>query len=115
MEFVASAHDDDDDFCIRHHIFVGFLKALGGGAEETYRPTFSAQPLIIQRVFFFAEHNFYMFSASTIAAASIAASLNGMNWHMRTGIQYDDLLQRLAALTGVKQVRGNTRGCCCCR
>lgn len=43
-----------------------------------------------------------MFSASTIAAASIAASLNGMNWHMRTGI---DLLQRLAALTGGQQVR----------
>lgn len=57
----------------------------------------------------FAEHTFYMFSASTIAAASIAASLNGMNWHMRTGIQYIDLLQRLTALTGVKQVRRATQ------
>lgn len=55
------------------------------------------------------EHNFYMFSASTIAAASIAASLNGMNWNMRTGIQYGDLLNRLTALMGGKQVSGGDR------
>lgn len=49
-----------------------------------------------------------MFSASTIAAASIAASLNGMNWTMRTGIQYAELLQRLTEMTGVKQVSSMT-------
>lgn len=51
-----------------------------------------------------AEHNFFMYSSSTIAASSIAASLNGMHWHIRTGIQFIDLLNRLTALTGVEQV-----------
>lgn len=45
-----------------------------------------------------------MYSASTIAAASIAASLNGIHWHIRCGIQFIDLLNRLTDLTGIEQV-----------
>uniref|UniRef100_A0A1B0B6I6 Cyclin C-terminal domain-containing protein n=1 Tax=Glossina palpalis gambiensis TaxID=67801 RepID=A0A1B0B6I6_9MUSC len=32
------------------------------------------------------EHNFSVYTASTIAASSIAAALSGLNWHLRTGL-----------------------------
>ncbi|KAG4065479.1 hypothetical protein HA402_009040 [Bradysia odoriphaga] len=49
------------------------------------------------------EHNFFVYSSSNIAASSIAASLNGMNWHRRTGITSMDLYNLLTDWTGLKQ------------
>lgn len=50
------------------------------------------------------EHIFYMkYSSSLIAASSIAISLSGMYWHIKTGTQLKDLLNTLAALIGVEQ------------
>lgn len=52
----------------------------------------------------FLEHNFFVYSSSNIAASSIAASLNGMNWHRRTGITSMELYNLLTDWTGLKQV-----------
>lgn len=49
------------------------------------------------------EHYFSMYSASTIAASSIAAALCGLHWHLRTGVELRYLLNRLTDLTGVEQ------------
>lgn len=49
------------------------------------------------------EHCFSEFSASTIAASSIAAALSGLNWHLRTGTDLNSLLNRLTDLIGVEQ------------
>lgn len=46
-----------------------------------------------------------MYSASTIAASSIAAALSGLNWHLRTGQNLRYLLNLLTDLTSVEQVR----------
>lgn len=45
-----------------------------------------------------------MYSASTIAASSIAAALSGLNWHLRTGQNLRYLLNLLTDLTSVEQV-----------
>uniref|UniRef100_A0A1A9VSW8 Uncharacterized protein n=1 Tax=Glossina austeni TaxID=7395 RepID=A0A1A9VSW8_GLOAU len=38
------------------------------------------------------KHNFSVYTASTIAASSIAAALSGLNWHLRTGfIPFQDI------------------------
>uniref|UniRef100_A0A336K757 CSON011294 protein n=1 Tax=Culicoides sonorensis TaxID=179676 RepID=A0A336K757_CULSO len=49
------------------------------------------------------EHYFSIYSASTIAAGSIAASLVGLNWHARTNTKIQKLLDMLTDLTGVEQ------------
>ncbi|XP_073834341.1 cyclin D [Musca autumnalis] len=49
------------------------------------------------------EHHFSMYSASTIAASSIAAALSGLNWHLRTGQNLRHLLNLLTDLTSVEQ------------
>ncbi|XP_031624692.1 G1/S-specific cyclin-D2 [Contarinia nasturtii] len=49
------------------------------------------------------EHNFSIYSASTTAASSIAASLYGMNWHRKSGISISSLLDMLKDLTGVEK------------
>lgn len=60
---------------------------------------------VIMFIFFlFPEHCFSEFSASTIAASSIAAALSGLNWHLRTGTDLNSLLNRLTDLIGVEQV-----------
>lgn len=64
---------------------------------------------IILKCFFFLssfpEHSFSIYSASTIAASSIAAALSGLHWHLRTGRDLRYLLDTLTDLTGVEQVR----------
>ncbi|XP_055300323.1 G1/S-specific cyclin-D2 [Sitodiplosis mosellana] len=49
------------------------------------------------------EHNFSIYSASTTAASSIAASLYGMDWHIKSGISISSLLDLLKDLTGVEK------------
>ncbi|XP_055910733.1 G1/S-specific cyclin-D2 isoform X2 [Eupeodes corollae] len=49
------------------------------------------------------EHYFSIYSASTIAASSIAAALSGLNWHLRTGKNLRYLLNQLTDLTSVEQ------------
>ncbi|KAL5276237.1 CCND3 family protein [Megaselia abdita] len=49
------------------------------------------------------EHSFSIYSASTIAASSIAAALSGLHWHLRTGRDLRYLLDTLTDLTGVEQ------------
>ncbi|XP_004535219.1 G1/S-specific cyclin-D2 [Ceratitis capitata] len=49
------------------------------------------------------EHYFSIYSASNIAAASIAAALNGLNWHLRTGNKMRHLLDLLTDLTSIEQ------------
>lgn len=49
------------------------------------------------------EHFFSIYTASTIASSSIAAALSGLNWHIRTGTDLLNLLNRLTDLTGVGQ------------
>ncbi|XP_067641074.1 G1/S-specific cyclin-D2 [Eurosta solidaginis] len=49
------------------------------------------------------EHYFSIYSASTIAAASIAAALSGLNWHLRTGYKLRHLLNLLTDLTSIEQ------------
>ncbi|XP_054727368.1 uncharacterized protein LOC129237026 [Anastrepha obliqua] len=49
------------------------------------------------------EHYFSIYSASTIAAASIAAALSGLNWHLRTGLKLRHLLNLLTDLTSIEQ------------
>ncbi|XP_028898561.2 G1/S-specific cyclin-D2 isoform X1 [Zeugodacus cucurbitae] len=49
------------------------------------------------------EHYFSIYSASTIAAASIAAALSGLNWHLRTGQKLRHLLDLLTDLTSIEQ------------
>lgn len=53
---------------------------------------------------FISEHKFSIYSASTTAAASIAASLYGMHWHSKSGISISSLLDMLKDLTGVEKV-----------
>lgn len=55
---------------------------------------------------FFAEHYFFVFSASALGASSIAAALSGMKWDLRTGWPISKLLDNLTDLTGVEQVIG---------
>lgn len=59
------------------------------------------------RIFFrfLLEHYFSIYSASTIAAASIAAALSGLNWHLRSGQKLRHLLDLLTDLTSIEQVR----------
>lgn len=45
-----------------------------------------------------------MYSPSTIAASSIAASLTGLKWHLRSGTTIKQLLNSFTDLTGVNQV-----------
>lgn len=60
---------------------------------------------LIESVFFLiSEHNFSIYSASTTAASSIAASLYGMHWHLNAGISISALLDMLKELTGVEKV-----------
>ncbi|XP_055376362.1 G1/S-specific cyclin-D2 [Condylostylus longicornis] len=49
------------------------------------------------------EHYFSVYSPSAIACSSIAAALHGLNWDLRTGIDFQFLLNRLTDLTGVEQ------------
>ncbi|XP_070491834.1 G1/S-specific cyclin-D2 [Chironomus tepperi] len=45
------------------------------------------------------EHDFSIYSASNIAASSIAASLSGLNWHSKSRISIYDLVDKLAELS----------------
>ncbi|XP_055587920.1 G1/S-specific cyclin-D2 [Uranotaenia lowii] len=49
------------------------------------------------------EHYFSNYSASTVAASSIAASLGGLKWHLRSGQSFSELVNRFTDLTGVEQ------------
>lgn len=49
------------------------------------------------------EHYFSIYSASTIAASSIAAAMNGLNWHLHTGNNLRYLFNLLTDLTSVQQ------------
>ncbi|XP_039499448.1 G1/S-specific cyclin-D2 [Drosophila santomea] len=51
------------------------------------------------------EHKFAKFSASTIAASSIAASMNGLKWHLRSGHNLHFLLSLMTDLTSVEQAQ----------
>lgn len=59
---------------------------------------------LIPFISFVSEHNFSIYSASTTAASSIAASLYGMHWHLNAGISISALLDMLKDLTGVEKV-----------
>ncbi|KAI9589153.1 hypothetical protein GQX74_007322 [Glossina fuscipes] len=41
--------------------------------------------LVMTHKTYVKQHNFSVYTASTIAASSIAAALSGLNWHLRTG------------------------------
>ncbi|KAH8237746.1 hypothetical protein KR038_010715 [Drosophila bunnanda] len=49
------------------------------------------------------EHKFAKYSASTIAASSIAASMNGLKWHLCSGHNLHFLLSLMTDLTSVEQ------------
>lgn len=49
------------------------------------------------------EHYFSNYSASTVAASSIAASLSGLKWDLRSGQSIHHLINRFTDLTGVEQ------------
>lgn len=49
------------------------------------------------------EHYFSNYTASTVAASSIAASLSGLKWHLRSGQSIHHLINRFTDLTGVVQ------------
>ncbi|XP_058444087.1 G1/S-specific cyclin-D2 [Malaya genurostris] len=49
------------------------------------------------------EHNFLKYTASTMAASSIAASLSGLRWDLRSGRSIKYLVDRFTDLTGVEQ------------
>ncbi|XP_033242304.1 G1/S-specific cyclin-D2-like isoform X4 [Drosophila miranda] len=51
------------------------------------------------------EHQFAKYPASTIAASSIAASMSGLKWHLRTGHNLPFLLGLLTDLTSIEQVQ----------
>lgn len=55
----------------------------------------------------FAEHDFSIYSASNIAASSIAASLSGLNWHVKSRISIYDLVDKLAELSDSESVSWN--------
>lgn len=52
----------------------------------------------------FTEHDFSIYPASNIAAAAIAASLSGLNWHVRSHISIYDLVDKLAELSESESV-----------
>lgn len=54
---------------------------------------------------FILEHYFTIYSASTVAASSIAASLVGLKWDIRTNTKVRHLLDLLTDLTGIEQVK----------
>lgn len=49
------------------------------------------------------EHYFSNYTASTVAASSIAASLSGLKWDLRSGQSIRHLINRFTDLTGVEQ------------
>lgn len=49
------------------------------------------------------EHYFSNYTASTVAASSIAASLSGLRWDMRSGQSISYLVNRFTDLTGIEQ------------
>lgn len=49
------------------------------------------------------EHYFSNYTASTVAASSIAASLSGLKWDLRSGQSIHHLINRFTDLTGVEQ------------
>lgn len=49
------------------------------------------------------EHYFSNYSASTVAASSIAASLSGLKWDLRSGKSISYLVNRFTDLTGIEQ------------
>lgn len=49
------------------------------------------------------EHYFSNYTASTVAASSIAASLSGLKWDLRSGQSIPHLINRFTDLTGVEQ------------
>lgn len=49
------------------------------------------------------EHYFSNYTASTVAASSIAASLSGLRWDLRSGKSISYLVNRFTDLTGVEQ------------
>lgn len=55
-------------------------------------------------IFNSAEHKFTKYSASTIAASSIAAAMSGLKWDLCTGHNIQFLLNLLTDLTSVGQV-----------
>ena len=60
--------------------------------------------ILIIEIYLFAEHDFSTYSASNIAASSIAASLSGLNWHVKSRISIYDLMDKLAELTESESV-----------
>lgn len=52
----------------------------------------------------FPEHDFSIYPASNIAASAIAASLSGLNWHVRSHISIYDLVDKLAELSESESV-----------
>lgn len=54
-----------------------------------------------------SEHDFSIYSASNIAASAIAASLSGLNWHVRSRISIYDLMDKLAELSESESVSEN--------
>lgn len=49
------------------------------------------------------EHYFSNYTASTVAASSIAASLSGLKWDLRSGKSISYLVNRFTDLTGIEQ------------
>lgn len=49
------------------------------------------------------EHYFSNYTASTVAASSIAASLSGLKWDLRSGQSISYLVNRFTDLTGIEQ------------
>ena len=59
---------------------------------------------ILTSFLFLAEHDFSIYPASNIAAAAIAASLSGLNWHVRSRISIYELMDKLAELSESESV-----------
>ncbi|KAH8314751.1 hypothetical protein KR074_009900, partial [Drosophila pseudoananassae] len=51
-----------------------------------------------------SEHTFTTYSSSTIAASSIATSMHGLKWHVRSGHNLNLLISHLTDVTKVPQV-----------
>lgn len=74
---------------------------------------FKKLPIALTNVIFLLspDYQFTMYTASTLAAASIAAALQGLEWGTRANVPLSDLLARLHCLTGVEQVNITTNSC----
>lgn len=78
--------------------------SLAARGENTLKLINFAYIYLSINIIYFLDHIGSMYSASAIAASAIAASLNGIHWHIRCGVQIIDLINRLTDLTGIEQV-----------